>query len=89
MLSKGPAGDGDPGEIGKRRVRGVSVMQKLESYLERIKRKGFEEGREEGRKEEKVEVALRMLEKGISPGKIVECTGLPRERVGELDRKRV
>jgi len=45
---------------------------------------GREEGREEGREKERIEVARRMLEKGIPLDLIVETTGLIKEQVTVL-----
>jgi predicted transposase/invertase (TIGR01784 family) len=45
---------------------------------------GLKDGREEGRENERIEVARRMLEKGISMDLIIETTGLTKEQVTVL-----
>ena len=53
------------------------VQQKLvnSAYKEGLN-KGIEKGIEQGNKESKIEIAKRMLEKGINEKIIFECTGL-------------
>ena len=51
-------------------------------------RRGEVKGREEGREEERLEVARRMLEKGLPIELIMETTYLTREDVAALQEKK-
>lgn len=46
--------------------------------------RGKEEGREEGQKENKIQIAKKMLEKGISTEDIIEITNLTKEEIEKL-----
>jgi predicted transposase/invertase (TIGR01784 family) len=51
---------------------------------QRGREEGKEEGREEGREEGKLEVARRLLARGISPDIIAESADVPLERIRGL-----
>ena len=50
---------------------------------------GLEEGREEGRKESRKEIAKEMLKKDINIETIMECTGLTKEKILELQNEKL
>lgn len=64
-------------------------MLKNEGHEEGIKegiKRGIEEGKIEGKNEGKIEDAHRMLQKGMSKKLIQEITGLPAEKIDELEK---
>ena len=56
-----------------------------EEGLKEGHKKGRAEGREEGAKQNSVDIAKRMLEKGIDIGTISELTCLTEKEISELD----
>ena len=91
------SGDKELRRIAELREKGRRDMMAMKSYAERTGReKGMEEGRKEGRKEgrekgieegkleERIEIAKRLLKKGINVEDIVEITGLSKEQIGKI-----
>ena len=59
--------------------------------FEEMVEEGFNEGKsvglEEGREETRLETARNMFELNLSPAQIAKCTGLPLEKVLELQNE--
>ncbi|MFA9558323.1 hypothetical protein ACERII_13535 [Evansella sp. AB-rgal1] len=60
--------------------------ERLMSMLSIYERRGREIGRQEGRNLGLIEVAKRMLEKGMKKEEVLELTGLSEEMLNELVR---
>ena len=67
-------------EQGEERGVKKGVKQGIEQGIE----KGIKTGFNQGKKIEKVEIAKRLIKRGIDLNIIAESTGLPREEIDEL-----
>jgi predicted transposase/invertase (TIGR01784 family) len=64
----------------------INIMTER-SILSNALNAGKKEGREEGRKEEKIEIALKLYEKGMAIEDISETTGLSIQQIEEIIKK--
>ena len=58
----------------------------LEEGLQKGKQEGKQEGRQEGRQDGLKSVVLEMLKKKMDIPTIIECTGLPKEQILQLQK---
>ena len=66
-------------------LRRLAELQEKWAWDEQFfKRMAEKEGREEGRKEANIEIAKKLLKKGMSIEEIVEITGLTKEEIEKL-----
>ena len=73
----------DPERIPEDLLKGKGVEEML-TYVEKEMRRCAQEGREEGGMEGREEVAVRLLELGMTISLVSETTKVPEERVREL-----
>ena len=64
--------------------REEGLQQGLEQGLRQGREQGLQEGREQGREEELIQVAMKLMKKGIPLDEVVEITGLSVERLKDL-----
>ncbi len=64
--------------------REEGLQQGLEQGLQQGREQGLQEGREQGREEELIQVAMKLMKKGIPLDEVVEITGLSVERLKDL-----
>ena len=65
----------------------MTFEEMVEVRREEAKEEGRAEGIEKGREETRLETARNMFELNLSPAQIAKCTGLPLEKVLELQNE--
>ena len=73
-------------ETGREEGREEGHKVGKEEGLKEGKEEGIKEGREEGARQKSLDIAKRMLEKGIDIETISELTGLTEKEISELNR---
>ena len=82
--------DDETKDAAERRMRELASNEAAKEYEYKLgKKEGREEGRiegkREGKKEEKVNIAKRMIEKGMKTEDIIQYTGLTKQEIEDLD----
>ncbi|WP_449354429.1 hypothetical protein ACUL41_15190 [Virgibacillus natechei] len=68
------------------------VQRKIDELVRKFewdkkwKKEGIEEGREEGESKAKLRIAINLLYKGMSLNGVAEVTGLPLDKLKELEK---
>ena len=65
----------------------MTFEEMVEERFNEGKSVGLEEGKEEGREQKAIETARNMFELNLSPAQIAKCTGIPLEKVLELQNE--